>query len=197
MTCLSQRVTSISNDWRHSALALPLLKVVWITECLKLIAATDFHRDGYFSLSGFLTMFLLLRCSSEGSQNRAGASVMAGAHNQNQWRQPVRRGPVHLLALHYACQDHQGLPHRPGWVWSTVRWRILHVLDKVVGGKKVIILCAHDTRCWFKEGVCILTDLDSTRSVPYYGESQQIIINSIIDVISISGAPYIYAEFGS
>lgn len=53
--------------------------------------------------------------SSEGPQNRAGASLVAGAHHQNQWRQPVRRGPVHLLALHHACQDHQGLSHCSGW----------------------------------------------------------------------------------
>lgn len=54
-------------------------------------------------------------CSSEGPQNRAGASVLAGADHPDQRRQPVRRGPVHLLALHHACQDHQGLPHRPRW----------------------------------------------------------------------------------
>lgn len=58
---------------------------------------------------------VLSDCSSEGPQNRAGASVLAGADHPDQRRQPVRWGPVHLLALHHACQDHQGLPHRPRW----------------------------------------------------------------------------------
>lgn len=53
--------------------------------------------------------------SSEGPQNWAGASNFTGADHPNQRRQPVRWGPVHLLALYNACQDHQGLPHRPRW----------------------------------------------------------------------------------
>lgn len=100
---------------------------------LKLIAATDFCQPViiYFSLCDFPFLFFLcffflsfpsfLPCSSEGSQDWAGASVVAGAHNQNRWRQPVGWGPVHLLALHHACQDHKGLSHRTGWVWSTAR----------------------------------------------------------------------------
>lgn len=62
-----------------------------------------------------IIVLLFHGCSSEGPQNRAGASVLAGADHPDQRRQPVRRGPVHLLALHHACQDHQGLPHRPRW----------------------------------------------------------------------------------
>lgn len=58
---------------------------------------------------------VLYEYSSAGPQNWAGASVFTGADHPNQRRQPVRWGPVHLLALYNACQDHQGLPHCSRW----------------------------------------------------------------------------------
>lgn len=58
---------------------------------------------------------VLYESSSKGPQNRAGASVVTRADHPNQRRRPVRRGPVHLLTLYNACQDHQGLPHCSRW----------------------------------------------------------------------------------
>lgn len=72
------------------ALALPMLKVVLTTKASETnaatVAATDFCQAVIIHsfLCFFLSFLSFLPRSSEGSQDRAGASVVAGTDNQNQ-----------------------------------------------------------------------------------------------------------------
>lgn len=54
--------------------------------------------------------------SFTGQQDRAGARIVVGADHQHQWSHPVWRRHVHLLPVHHACENSQGLPDCSWWV---------------------------------------------------------------------------------
>lgn len=63
-----------------------------------------------------LTPLCVSACSAPGPPDRAGARLVVGADHQHQRRHPVWRRHVHLLPLHHARENSQGLPDGPGWV---------------------------------------------------------------------------------
>lgn len=112
-------LTTIWNNSNHSVFNFILVKVIWITHSTSASLLPSLKSMWIIPIKELCALCDCL-CppashSSQRPQNWAGASLVAGAHHQNQWRQPVRRGPVHLLALHHACQDHQGLSHCSRW----------------------------------------------------------------------------------
>lgn len=67
-------------------------------------------------LRSMLFLCCVIAHSLAGQPDWVGACIVEGADHQYPWGDLVGRGPVHLLSLHHACQDLQGLPHRAGWV---------------------------------------------------------------------------------